>query len=140
MKHQHNLSCPQYKPEETHLRPNQQYQAELEKYAKLASDADSLYLTEMKDAKKDFISGVLDGSVEDAPTLQNMQQAAGVIDAYSGSGYDAFTGITGSGLLSGNYKSFDDVNVEAKRIQAENNNRLAENQTRGAAARANSGR
>lgn len=121
-------------------RGDQQYQAELEKYAKLASDADSLYLTEMKDAKKDFISGVLDGSVEDAPTLQNMQQAAGVIDAYSGSGYDAFTGITGSGLLSGNYKSFDDVNVEAKRIQAENNNRLAENQTRGAAARANSGR
>ncbi len=112
------------------------YQSDLERYAKQASDAESTYLKEMKAAKQDFITSVLNGSKSDSVTLQNLQQAGGVLDANKK--YEGFRGQTSSSLFSeGTYEAFDRVNVKAKTRQAQNNNKIAQNQTAGKRARAN---
>ena len=113
------------------------YQNELERIAKLASDADSAYLNDMKAAKRDYITGILNGSESDAPTLQNLQQAAGVVAANMGENYSGFAGVTAESLLRGDYDSFDKVNGDAKAQQASNNNALARNAKAGERARAN---
>lgn len=131
------------------------YDEALTKLAKNASDAESKYLKSMKAAKKDFISDVLAGKVSDDPTLQNMQQAAGIIEANSNnSDYNFIYAekddngnvigparrVTKEELLAGDYNMFDNVNNNAKSRQTENNNKLAKNQTEGVKARANSGK
>lgn len=132
---------------------SKEYDDALVVLANKASKADSDYLVAMKEAKKDYISAILKGTEEDAPTLQNLQQAAGVVDANSDNNYNfvydikdkdgKVTGtrrLTGADLLAGDYDRLDSANAHAKEKQAENNNRIAENQTRGAAARANAGK
>ena len=113
------------------------YQQKLNELADLASQADSAYINEMKAAKKDIITGMLNGSRKevDPPTMQNLQQAAGVIDANATNGFDAFKGITGEDLLKGDFDMFDKLNGEAKGKIAENNNRIAEAKVRNQAGK-----
>lgn len=125
------------------------YNTALEKLAKMASDAETKYLNEMKEAKKEYITYTLDvsngkiagknPSDADVVTLQNLQQAAGVIDANKDNDYSGFAKTSSEKLLgeNGDYKAFDDVNSKSKGIQAENNNKILENEQKGKAARAN---
>ncbi len=113
------------------------YDAALADLANKAAKAESDYLNEMKSAKKDYISSALNDPSFDAPTLQNLQQAAGVVAANMNEGYTAFNGVTEADLLSGNYDSFDSVNSDAKKKQTTNNNELARNAKAGEAARVN---
>ena len=130
-----------------------EYKNALTALANEASKADSAYLVAMKEAKKDYISAILRGNEEDAPTLQNLQQAAGVVDANSAYDYNFVYDVkdedgnvietkplTGADLLAGDYDRLDSANSHAKEKQTENNNRIAKNQTEGAAARANAGK
>ena len=129
------------------------YDATLNELATKASEADSNYLTAIKAAKSEYISKILSGEEQDAPTLQNLQQAAGIIEANSNNSDYNFVltkdadgndidpvRVTAADLLAGNYDTFDNVNANAKAKQSENNNRLARNKTEGAGARANAGK
>ena len=133
------------------------YQYDLDELADKATAADKAYLAEMKTAKSDYITYTLAinngqtsytgeggtiytisaGETADAPTLQNLQQAAGIVDANHDYGYEGFRQINGADLLSGNYGDYDTTNSRSKGQQAENNNTLAANATKGKAARAN---
>ena len=125
---------------------DEQYENALSDLANKAKNADTAYLTEMKKAKTEYISYTLDvanGRIDDvdpseadAATLQNLQQAAGIVSSNQDKGYEGFKEVSQEKLLSGNYSTFDGANNKAKGIQAENNNKLGENERLGASARA----
>ena len=136
------------------------YNDQLQVWADKAAEADSQHLVLMKSAKKDYITEQLRIAREqgeeyaDAPTIQNLQEAAGVLDAYAdNSDYD-FTyetkddqgkviesgRLTGAGLLAGDYDKLDSANNHMKAKQTENVKALSKNQSEGAAARANAGK
>lgn len=135
------------------------YEKKKDEYVTLSKDASAEALREMKSAKKDYITEQLriarEEGVEnaDAPTIQALQEAAGILDAYvDNTDYDFTyetkdengnvieTGrLTGEGLLAGDYDKLDSANNHMKAKQTRNINRIVENQTEGAAARANKG-
>lgn len=70
------------------------YEKALSDLAEKAAAAESNYLNEMKAAKMDYITETLNGSNQDAVALQNLQQAAGIVDANQYNNYEGFNGIS----------------------------------------------